>query len=142
MKYNDDYIFETYGIINDTEGTGYYLIPEAWVNTNDEIYFDDGNIIGLDLREFKVDDGDTIALTLCNEDEGDFIYEIELYNADTDTYGYLLWSGSMYDDGRYYLVNKVANFFREYDDVIIQYYLLYNEEEVTKYIDSLERIKN
>ena len=129
----EQYAYDYYGIIYEKEYNT-WLFPLNSVNTNNSIYLDCGNIVKLDFTGFAVNDNDTIIIQEIEDAE----YTHVIQNITQDTEGCILWNGSLSDDGCYYLTNKVANMFRDYDNVEFVYYLDWTEDRVRHHIKGLE----
>ena len=131
----EDYVFEKYGIINATEDMGYWMIPDAWGNTN----WEQGEIWDMiewtEDEDLEINNGDTIAVYRA------FGKVIELYNVDNDTCGHLKINhgGQLWDDDRYALINEITDMYKEYEDVTFKMYLLYTEEQMMDYVRGMEK---
>ena len=130
----EDYVYEKYGIINDT-GMGYWMIPDAWGNTSEEQYEIWDMIEWVKDEDLEINDGDIIAVWRCINDT------MKLFNITNDTYGFLKirYSGELWDDDRFALINEITDMYKKYKDVTFQMYLLYTEEQMMNYVRAIEK---
>lgn len=133
MKYSKEYLLKEFGVIDMTEEIGYYMVPCVHVNTDEELYDGDiANIYDFDLSNLVISDNDTIIVT-CFNDKG----RIWMFNTNNLSEGFFTYNGSLYDDGRYYLINTLANKFKKYNNVNFEMYLYYTADETERYVDRL-----
>lgn len=124
----DDYI-DDFDIIKEYDS---YLIPEYNVTYQRNAECHGFKII--DFDELIVNKGDLLVLMLNKVLPG---HEdiIQVWDIDTDTYGYI--KGYYFsDDGRYYLCNSVAKHFKN-KKVQVANYLIYTKEETANYINAM-----
>ena len=131
MKFNEEQLYEEYGIIKIDENIWYVLEYEA----NSKESEDYSLVKAINLEDLVVNDGDVLAVTIIDEcDENLFI--LEIYNVANDTFGYV--KGDYFsDDGRYYTVNGIASLFKD-KDIIVKNFLIYDDELLKKYLESFE----
>ena len=131
----EDYVYEKYGIINNTKGMGYWMIEDAWGNTDEEQYEIWDMIEWVEDKDLEINDGDIIAVWSCINDT------MKLFNVTNDTYGFLKirHSGELWDDDRFALINEITDMYKKYKDVTFQMYLLYTEEQMMNYVRAIEK---
>ena len=66
---------------------------------------------------------------------------MNLFNITNDTYGILKirYSGELWDDDRFALINEITDMYKKYKDVTFQMYLLYTEEQMMNYVRGMEK---
>ena len=139
--YNELYLNMVYDIIK--VDNDIYLLPENKIeigvdNLDDS---DMSELQNVDIENLQLRNGDTLIVTLAKKSEG--IYDLlRIENPRNGTYG--LVSAYYYsDDGRCYTMYAIANLFKnKVKHLTLKNYLIYNEKEITEYVNAIEEIWN
>lgn len=149
MKYDDKYLMEKYGITNLMKELNCYAVPLESFNTNDDTFDEGVQFYNVDLDKLVVEDNDTIVVTFAenvNTRKRDIFgteievsdHKLQLFSVNNMSEGSLVTSENLTDDGRYYILCKLAEMYKDKDNITFEYHAWYTEEEMEAYVDRLE----
>lgn len=145
MKYSRMYLYVNYGIVDDLNG---FLIPEYSVESKyfldcekaerEGICTETSTLDEVNFDNLKVRQGDVLFL-IKGEEYSSVKCKVFVINLRNNTEGYVVGYYSS-DDSRLYLANSVASMFKEINGVEVKNYLLYDKEQMERYVESIEQI--